>query len=806
MMLSLVRRRLHRCFPSRTTVAWNDRWSCCTTAVAVLAVVGVTTVATVTHTAKEQQQQQHKKKYYYAAAAACEADDDDEPPKQSSSGGFADTFRALLLRRQQTRRHMEATAVQESRIEDRYRMDKHPLGEGAFGKVYRAVDRATGRTTVAVKEIPKALCDGSGAAAAKDDTSFQNEIQALLRVQQENGHPNICGLREHFSSGDFYYLVMDLVDGGELFDHLVERGEAYAEVDAARLIRELASALNFLHGIGIVHGDIKPENLMLSSKDDDTATVQLVDFGCAQLQDDHNSISSSRVPLASVSHTPAYSPPERLRAAAARRRSKRSTTTVLDPSMDMWAVGVILHILLTGCHPFDLEGGAPQSEMDAAILNSRHVDPVLADYTSHLSPAAVAVMRQLLRYDPAERATAYELLQHSWVQGETARTAPMSGSDTRLSAFQAMRSKLQADAFLDMVTFSAAPDSSRTSLLQHAFQRFHDEQTEESSVDGQALSFSNFTTLLADNLKNVYHHKGDVVCEEGDEGDSMYFINSGTIQVSGKDGVPLAKLQPGDFFGEGVLLSPSSRRNATVRCLTPVHLIEVNRACVEEYIASGGGGENIAVHLRESFRARNRQRASAFLRLQRSSGERQVEQGAHIYKEGENGDLLYVLQEGLVATSTKAHKVFEVSPGSMFGEQAIIFDAPRAMTATCVKGPCKMMTIPAEEFLAALAAEPQMKESFLEICFRREFQKVICLTSKMSFPNNERELRRVFDALDKQKSGTLDIDNIRSIVRRIDPDLLEGDIVAVLRALDLCQNGRVSWIEFKRIFGMGAKS
>ena len=119
-------------------------------------------------------------------------------------------------------------------------------------------------------------------------------------------------------------MILDLVEGGEMFDHLVDHG-AYSEADAARLVREVASALDFLHGIGVVHNDIKPENLMLSTVETRDGSIQLVDFGCAEVEgeddddDDHDvaEVSSARGGIkgnkttpGGGGFTPAYSSPE----------------------------------------------------------------------------------------------------------------------------------------------------------------------------------------------------------------------------------------------------------------------------------------------------------------------------------------------------------------------------------------------------------------------------------------------------------------------------------------------------------------
>ena len=152
-------------------------------------------------------------------------------------------LRVTRLRRHQTIQKLEKTAEKDT-INSRYKVDwKHPLGEGTFGKVFQGVDRRT-KEKVAVKKISKAFTDNE---------AFTREMDALLHLRQYNGHPNICGLRENFDEDNFYYLVLDLVTGGEMFDALCANG-AYSELDAARLVREVANALHFMHGIGIVHG------------------------------------------------------------------------------------------------------------------------------------------------------------------------------------------------------------------------------------------------------------------------------------------------------------------------------------------------------------------------------------------------------------------------------------------------------------------------------------------------------------------------------------------------------------------------
>jgi len=144
-------------------------------------------------------------------------------------------------------------------LSDRYNVDwTTKLGEGAYGSVHPARLAITGEK-VALKKMSKRYTNKS---------SFRSETDALMRIYNNGGHPNISGLREVFEDQDYYYLVMDLVSGGEMFDHLIEYG-AYSEADAARLMQEVASALAFLHGVGVIHADLKVIYLYITMIQDD---------------------------------------------------------------------------------------------------------------------------------------------------------------------------------------------------------------------------------------------------------------------------------------------------------------------------------------------------------------------------------------------------------------------------------------------------------------------------------------------------------------------------------------------------------
>jgi len=413
-------------------------------------------------------------------------------------------------------------------LDDKYKVDwKTVLGEGAYGSVHPARVANTGEK-VALKKISKRYTDTS---------SFRRETDALLRIYSNGGHPSISGLRDMYEDYDHYYLVMDLVSGGEMFDHLIEFG-AYSEADAARLMREVASALAFLHGVGVSHADLKPENLLLCSRRRINGTIKMIDFGCAVVTQDnyHDDDLEDEVyedvemrpksrkrwlGLGSSSEastkkrdeeneqttgTTAYWPPERFHDA-------RATP---DPAADMWAVGIILFIMLTGVHPFDLTGVAPDSEIEEQIKRDP-TPPITPELTSHLSPSAIDLLGRLFAPDPKERCTAEEMLNHPWIAGDEATTEVMELSAEKLSKYKNLRAVIEAGIFSiliehgnrDMALNEYTPHviynkdgkssaNPATSVIKRAFEIF----------DGEGKGF-----VTADDLGRVVDRTGQELSE-----------------------------------------------------------------------------------------------------------------------------------------------------------------------------------------------------------------------------------------------------------------------------------------------------
>jgi serine/threonine protein kinase len=211
---------------------------------------------------------------------------------------------------------------------------------------------------------------------------------------------------------------------------------------------------------------------MLSTEIAKEAIIQVVDFGCAQVEFDDDEAfditgrneaylargnsavkrqASTNKPVAS---TPAYSPPEALD-----KQKKNNSNYHVDPSLDMWAMGVIIYIMLTGVHPFDLYGNATEHEIEQLILSGKKPPLRNSPITAHLSGDAIALIEQLLQWEPKKRLTADQLLAHPWVRGETARTSKMADSDKRLAAFRTFKTRLEAKVFAGMVSWTDNDDS-----------------------------------------------------------------------------------------------------------------------------------------------------------------------------------------------------------------------------------------------------------------------------------------------------------------------------------------------------------
>eukprot|EP00630_Chrysocystis_fragilis_P001432 CAMPEP_0197390254 /NCGR_PEP_ID=MMETSP1165-20131217/2282_1 /TAXON_ID=284809 /ORGANISM="Chrysocystis fragilis, Strain CCMP3189" /LENGTH=391 /DNA_ID=CAMNT_0042915727 /DNA_START=11 /DNA_END=1183 /DNA_ORIENTATION=+ len=188
------------------------------------------------------------------------------------------------------------------------------LGSGAIGKVYRAIERKSGKSW-AVKVVSLRQVELSRSAALDD---LLHEARMLRTIC----HPGIVSVRDVYCSESAFSLVMQLVEGGDLFDRIMQR-RFYPEDDARGVLRNLLSALSYLHSRSIAHRDIKPENILLRSSQSHV-DVLLSDFGLAK-------VAALGVGCKTFCGTPQYLAPEVMR-----QQVHEASTGYDGPAADIW--------------------------------------------------------------------------------------------------------------------------------------------------------------------------------------------------------------------------------------------------------------------------------------------------------------------------------------------------------------------------------------------------------------------------------------------------------------------------------------
>lgn len=536
--------------------------------------------------------------------------------------------------------------------------------------------------------------------------------------------------------------------------------------------------------------------------------VKVADFGTAVFvgQDTADKSKLQPEPVYGAP-TPAYSPPESI-----------LRTMPIRPSMDMWSLGVILFIMLTGCHPYDVSGESTDEEIEDRIKCTSYQIPINSpEISGHLSKSAKDLITKLMNRDPEKRLTAYQMLQHPWVRGETAKTAIIQGSDQRLSKFRVFKSRLQAKFFENAIRWSDlnndadANTKRKTSLIERSFRAFDanndghinakeilgtDEENVEEIVEGggPVIDISDYENLLSENMENKYYAAGHTIYQEGQKGHAMYFLESGAVEVIA-DGTRAVRTS-GDFFGEGALLHPRKIRSATVRCLTPVHALKISQEYFEKYIASASSG--LYLTLKEKDKIRKRNRAKTILRMQKDLKTAAKPCKSKFYKEGDDGDTMWILEKGKVDVRVANGKaVFSVYPGNIFGEHAVISGNKRNCDAVCVsKEGCVAQELQGWQFRKLLASSTSMQDSLKELYLRREFKKAIVHRMRKSFPYEDPEA--AFAAADEKHVGRLDKENISKLMRELTPEFTDAEVEDVIHALNLTGSGSVTFAEMKK--------
>ncbi|CAG7903122.1 serine/threonine-protein kinase ATG1a [Brassica rapa] len=362
------------------------------------------------------------------------------------------------------------------------------LGSGSFAVVWLAKHRSSG-LEVAIKEIDKKKLN------PKVRDSLLKEISILRTID----HPNIIRLHEAIETGDRIFLVLEYCSGGDLAEYINLHGKV-SEPVAKHFMRQLALGLQALQEKHCIHRDLKPQNLLLSSKEV-TPLLKIGDFGFAR----------SLTPEAMAETfcgSPLYMAPEIIR------------NRKYDAKADLWSAGAILFQLVTGKPPFD---GTNQFQLFHNIVRDTELK-FPEDALNEIHPDCVDLCKSLLRRDPIERLTFREFFSHRFLQ-EARQTPGVAHSDSTTSTG---KSSLPSGQLTSTNRFKASAENVYKQGSSSSASPSHIVSSEKTRKDTEGQSSSNQFGVL-DSLELI--EREYVLVNRPTEGSSDCFDTS--LQDSG---------------------------------------------------------------------------------------------------------------------------------------------------------------------------------------------------------------------------------------------------------------------------------
>lgn len=401
----------------------------------------------------------------------------------------------------------------------RYRIDGE-LGRGQGGVVYRAFDTAIERT-VAIKCLRTPVPE-----AGPDETHPGKDIHLEeAKVIGQLNHPHITAVFDMGHAERLPYIVMEYVQGETLKARLDQaNGERASVPQALNYIVMVARALHYVHQRGILHGDIKPANLIITPQ----GTPKIMDFGVAR----RSAVNSADWKLAvetQVWGTPAYLAPERL-------GSKE-----IDARADVFSLGVVAYEWLTGRKPF--QGGSVEAILDGVLHRRPQPLSELGGFDVELS----AAIDQALARDPAQRfesadamADALEICQEQWFKQASKGDRSDSAAPTRALSFPRLKGR--------NILFADFSDADLANVIQVS--------------------------------REENYREGETIFREGAGGSTMYVVARGRVSVrkmSGTREVEIKQVSRGECFGEMAVISQMPR-SATVVALQDTEVVAISGA------------------------------------------------------------------------------------------------------------------------------------------------------------------------------------------------------------------------------------
>ena len=256
------------------------------------------------------------------------------------------------------------------------------LGGGIFGSVKLGVEKKT-KERVAIKIIKKKK------AKPSDIELVRTEIDIMKLCH----HPNVVHLLDHFENADYIFIVMEYIRGGRLTDYMKDKNFNFTEKRAAEIIYEIALGVKYLHKYGIIHRDLKPDNIMLTESNH-KGHVKIMDFGLSKILGKKEKTSDGFGTLTFVS-------PEVL------------IRKPYNKEIDIWSIGVILYLILSGDLPFDDEEDDEQKIAKSIVFNEVEFP---AKKFGNKSKEVIELIKRCLTKEPKDRIKIDEIIKSDWIQ------------------------------------------------------------------------------------------------------------------------------------------------------------------------------------------------------------------------------------------------------------------------------------------------------------------------------------------------------------------------------------------------------
>jgi len=304
----------------------------------------------------------------------------------------------------------------QTRVVDDYWISKR-IGKGTYSEVFEAKHKVSGMERCIKVTHKKNL------ANANSGTIFEE-----IKILSEIDHPNIMQVFEYYQDQNYIYTVAECLSGGELFDW-IQQYKRFNELSAAYFMKQILSAVSYLHKHKIIHRDLKPENIVFEAKDPNS-NLKIIDFGTSKKLLDNQKLNSRL-------GTAYYMAPEVLK-------------NNYDFKCDIWSCGVILYIFLCGYPPFN---GKNNDEIFERILQGKYSFAV--EDWKYVSDEAKDLVMRMLAYDSSKRPSADDLLRHPWFNLVKQKSLSQEVNNAVLKNFREFSNKykLQKAVLIYFVSF-----------------------------------------------------------------------------------------------------------------------------------------------------------------------------------------------------------------------------------------------------------------------------------------------------------------------------------------------------------------